>query len=118
MAPLPSLPMPTVGALIEITRENSWLTGTAELPVRFAFVATDSTVDLSFLSMQTATHPKSVIRLASRPAFIPGYEHGAVIEVYLSADLADREAVYVHFAQAGATVYFPAQPIGDQLAVE
>jgi hypothetical protein len=113
MEPLESSPMPTHAALIGITAANSWLGGTPELPVRSAYIATNSTQRLSFVSLQTATQPASVLRIASRPAFFPDMPYGAVVELFLTRDLAPADTVYVSLAQTGATIYFPPQPIDD-----
>ncbi len=113
MDPLQAIMMPTHGVLVGITSENSWETGTPAGIVYYAFVATNSTMGLSFVSLQTASKPEHVLRLASRPAFKRDFQHGVVVEVYTSAPLGEGEAVYVYLAQAGATVYFPAQAIED-----
>ncbi len=113
MDPLQPIATPSHGVLVEITRENSWETSSAGGPIYLAFVATNSTLNFSLVSLQTATNPNTVIRLASRPAFKREYQHGVVVEVHTSAPFGEGEAVYVYLAQSGATVYFPAQAIED-----
>ena len=113
MEPLQAILLPTHGVLVGITPANSWLGGTAAAPVLLAYVATNSTQRLSFVSLQSATRPEDVLRLASRPACFDDMPHGVVVEVYLSKRLAEGEAVYVSLAQAGATTYYPPQPIDD-----
>jgi hypothetical protein len=39
---------------------------------------------------------------------------GVVVEVHLTRDLASGETIYLSLAQAGATGYFPPQPIADR----
>jgi hypothetical protein len=113
MDPLQAIAAPTHGVLVEITKDNSWETGTAGTPVYVAFVATNSTLSLSFVSLQTASAGVAVARLASRPAFKRDYQHGVVVEVHTAAPLEEGQAVYFYLAQSGATVYFPAQAIED-----
>jgi hypothetical protein len=113
MEPLEATPMPTHAALIGITAANSWPTGTDESPIRVAYIATNSTQRISFVSLQTAAKPGNVLRIASRPSFFQDMPYGVVIEIHLAKDLVAGEAVYVTLAQCGASIYFPPQPIDD-----
>lgn len=113
MEPLQAIPMPTHGVLVGLTTANTWQTGTAEEPVYFAYVATNSTQSLSFVSLQVAARPSTVLRLASRRSFVSEYQYGVVIEVYLSQKMEEGEAIFLSLAQSGATTYFPPQPIED-----
>jgi hypothetical protein len=112
MEPLESTPMPTHAALIGITAANSWPTGAAGSPIRLAYIATNSTQRISFVSLQTA-QPGNLLRIASRPSFFQDMPYGVVVELHLTKDLAAGEAVYVTLAQCGASIYFPPQPIDD-----
>ncbi len=113
MEPLQVMPMPASGVLVNITTANSWQAGTAAMPMLYAYVATNSTQKLSFVSLQRATRLEDVLMLASRPAAFDDMPYGVVVEVYLTKPLAEDEWVCVALAQAGATMYFPPQPIGD-----
>ena len=113
MEPLQAIAMPAQGVLVGITTANSWQTGSATMPVYFAYIATNSTQRLSFVSLQHATRPEDVMLIASRPSSFDDMPYGVVVEVYLSKPLAVGEAVYVSLAQAGATTYYPPQPIDD-----
>ncbi len=113
MDPLPLIPMPTHGVLIGMTTANSWLTGSDALPVLLAYIATDSAERLSFVSLQTAPRVEDVLCIAGRPSRLHDMPYGLVIEVHLARRLEDAETVYVSLAQAGATIYYPPQPIDD-----
>ncbi len=114
LRPLETSPMPSHAALIAINRENSWRAGTASQPVRYAYVATNSTQPVAFASLQKTTHPERVVRIATRPSALENMPDGVVVEVYLTRDLTPGETIYLSLAQAGATGYFPPQPIADQ----
>ena len=113
MDPLQAVAMPTHAVLVGLTADNAWQTGSAEEPVYLAYIATNSTQSLSFVSLQIAGSPQGVRRIASRRSFSQDYQYGVVIELYLSQPLAAGQAVYVTLAQAGATTYYPPQPIQD-----
>jgi hypothetical protein len=113
MDPLQAIAMPAHCVLVGVTAANSWKTGSAGMPVYFAYIATNSTQRLSFVSLQSAAGPEDVILIASRPSNFDDMPYGVVVEVYLSKPLAVGETVYVALAQAGATTYFPPQPIDD-----
>jgi hypothetical protein len=115
MEPLQSVPVPTHGAIIAIDTANSWANGPSggqpgEL-VRLAYIATNSSERLSFVSLQSA--PSKVLRVASRPSKFDDMPYGLVVEVHLAQDLAEGEAIHLALAQAGATAYYPAQQIDD-----
>ncbi len=105
--------MPTRAALIGITSANSWQAGTPEKPVRFAYVATNSTQRLAFVSLQNAKFPDRVLKVATRTSYFQDMPYGMVVELYLTQDLGPGETVYVSLAQVGATSYYPPQPIDD-----
>ncbi len=113
MDPLPIILMPTHGVLIGMTTVNSWLTGSDALPVLLAYIATDSVERLSFVSLQTAPRVEDVLCIASRPSRLHDMAYGLVIEVHLARRLEEAETVYVSLAHAGATTYYPPQPISD-----
>jgi len=111
MEPLQSIPMPTHAVLIGVNTANSWPTGDPAQPVRLAYIATNSTQRLSFVSLQSSAD--TVIRIVSRPAHFDDMPYGVVIELYLTRDIAEGEAIYLSLAQAGATTYYPPQQIDD-----
>ena len=113
MEPLQAIAMPAQGVLVGITAANSWQTGSASMPAYFAYIATNSTQRLSFVSLQNAARLEDVILIASRPSYFDDMPYGVVVEVYLSTPLGVGEAVYVSLAQAGDTTYYPPQPIDD-----
>ena len=113
MEPLESSPMPTRAALIGITTTNSWSAGTPEQPIRYAYVATNSTQRIAFVSLQNTRHPEHVLRIATRPSYFQDMPYGVVIELYLNQELPAGETVYLSLAQVGATSYYPPQPIDD-----
>jgi hypothetical protein len=115
MEPLQSIPMPAHGVLVGIDTANSWLFATDAGQVRLAYIATNSTERLSFVSLHSATHPGDVLRVASRPARFDDMPHGVVIEVYLAKDLEEGGSVHLALAHAGATTYYPPQQIDDAL---
>jgi len=112
MQPLQSFPMPTRGVVIGITTENSWPTG-AERPVRLAYIATNSTDRLSFISLHSAPSAEKVERLVSRPAKFDDMPDGLVVELHLASEIVAGETIHLALAQAGATTYFPPQQIDD-----
>ena len=113
MEPLQSIPMPTHGVLVGINTANSWPAGEGDTLVRLAYVATNSTQRLSFVSLQSATRPGDVLRVASRPSHFDDMPYGVVVEVYLAKDLEEGDAVHLSLAHAGATTYYPPQQIDD-----
>ncbi len=113
MEPLQAIPMPTHGVLVGIDTANSWPMGEGDKLRRLAYIATNSTQRLSFVSLQTATHPAHVLRVASRPSHFDDMPYGVVIELYLSRDLEAGDAVHLSLAHAGATTYYPPQQIDD-----
>ena len=94
-------------------RLNSWRSGSPLSPVRLAYVATNSTERLSFVSLQTSSQLARIVRLAARPSLFLDMPYGVVIEIHLSRDLTEGETIQVALAQAGATTYYPPQPIDD-----
>jgi hypothetical protein len=113
MEPLQPVEMPTHGVLIGINTTNSWQSGTSTRPVRLAYIATNSTQRLSFVSVQSTAHPEKILRVGSRPSNFDDMPYGLVVELYLTEDIADSEAVYLSLAQSGATTYYPPQQIDD-----
>jgi len=113
MEPLETSPMPTHAVLIGINAANSWQGGTAGRPVRYAYVATNSTQRVAFVSLQNARNPHRVIGAATRLSYLQDMPYGVVVELYLTEDLAPGETVYLSLAQVGATSYYPPQPIDD-----
>jgi hypothetical protein len=113
MEPLQSVPLPSHGVLLEINTLNSWPTAAAKQIVRLAYIATNSTERVSFVSLQSATHPQHVLRLASRPSNFDDMPYGVVVEVHLSQDIAQGETVCISLTQAGATTYYPPQQVDD-----
>ena len=113
MEPLQAIPMPTHGAQAGLTTENSWSAEAGEATLLLAYIATNSTQPVSFVSLQSATRMSDVLRLASRPSQFDDMPYGFVVEVYLARPLGQGEAVFVSVAQAGATTYYPPQPIDD-----
>jgi hypothetical protein len=113
MEPLQAMAMPAAGVLVGITSSNSWQAGTQGAPVLLAYVATNSTERLVLLSLQTAPRAREVMGLAARPSNFEDMPYGVVVEVYLAKPLSAGETVYVSLAQAGATTYYPPQPIDD-----
>ncbi len=103
MEPLETSPMPTRAALIGINTANSWQAGPPQQPVRTAYIATNSTQRVAFISLQNAKNP----------SYFPDMPYGLVIELHLTNDLAAGETIYLSLAQAGATAYYPPQPIDD-----
>jgi hypothetical protein len=101
------------GVLVGINPQNSWPVARPGRTVRLAYIATNSTQRLSFISLQSATHPDNVLVLASRPANLDDMPYGVVIELHLAKDLAEGESVHVSLAHAGASTYFPPQQIDD-----
>ncbi len=113
MEPLETSPMPTRAVLIGINAANSWQAGIAGQPVRYAYVTTNSTQHIAFVSLQNARNPHQVIRAATRPSYFQDMPYGVVVALYLTEDLADGETIYLSLAQVGATSYYPPQPIDD-----
>ncbi len=113
MEPLQAIPMPGVGVLVEISTANSWPAGSAALTVRTAFIATNSTERLSFVSLHGGPVTSRVVGVASRPSFFMDMPFGVVIELHLAGDLNEGETVQIALAQAGATTYYPPQQIAD-----
>jgi len=113
MEPMQSIPMPTHAVLVGITTANSWSSNSSGELVRLAYIASNSTQPLSFVSLQSATHTAKVIRVASRPSHLEDMSYGLVVEVYLSRDIVEGEAVHLSLAHAGATTYYPPQQIDD-----
>ena len=113
MEPLQTIAMPSVCVTIDVTKQNSWGLERDGKTVRLAYVATDSTDPLSFVTLQGSTPAGQVKQVRSRPTLYDDMPHGVVVELYLADDLKDGEAVQVTLAQAGATTYFPPQQIDD-----
>jgi hypothetical protein len=113
MDPLQAFAMPTHGVLVTISSANSWRAGSDCEAIRFAYVATNSSEPLSFVSVHSATHPDRVAGCASRPSRLAEMSFGVVIELYLMADLAEGDEVRLALAHAGASIYYPAQPIDE-----
>jgi hypothetical protein len=107
--------MPAHGVLLGIDTVNSWPISTHDgAPiVRLAYIATDSTQRLSFVSLESTPHAQQVVRIASRPSNFEDMAHGLVVEVHLTRDIAEGETVYISLAQAGASTYYPPQQIDD-----
>jgi hypothetical protein len=113
MEPLETSPMPTRAALIGINTANSWQAGPPQQPVRTAYIATNSTQRVAFISLQNARNPHQVLHVITRPSYFPDMPYGLVIELHLTSDIAAGETIYLSLAQAGATAYYPPQPIDD-----
>jgi len=107
--------MPTHGVLLGINTLNSWpAAATDGAPVvRLAYIATNSTQRLSFVSLQSVAHAQHVVRISSRPSNFEDMPYGLVIEVHLTQDIAEGDTLYISLAQAGATTYYPPQQIDD-----
>ncbi len=113
MEPLQAIPMPASGVLVGITKSNSWQTSAQGAILLLAYIATNSTQRFSLISLQNAPRVGDVILLASRASYFDDMPYGLVVEVYLKQPLAEGESVLVSLAQAGATTYYPPQPIDD-----
>jgi hypothetical protein len=113
MEPLQAIAMPTQAVVVVIDTANSWQSGTSARPVRLAYIATNSTERVSFVSLQSAPQPANVLRILTRPSHFNDMPHGLVIELHLAQDLADGEVVHLSLAHAGATTYYPPQQIDD-----
>lgn len=115
MDPLQPVPMPTHAVLVGLTTANTWLSSRQGEtgPVYLAYVATNSTQSVSFISLHSASAGVELLSLGSRRSYSPDYQYGVVLEVRLGQLLEDTEAVHVTLAQAGATTYYPPQPIQD-----
>ena len=117
MDPLEATPVPTNGVLIDLNTANSW-PALVENPngiqtVRRAYIATNSTQRLSFVTLQSAAHMANIVRVASRPSLFDDMAYGLVVEVYLTHDIAEGDAIHLSLAHAGATTYYPPQQIDD-----
>jgi hypothetical protein len=113
MEPLQSVPLPSHGVLLEINTLNSWPNAEAKHIVRLAYIATNSTERVSFVSLQSAIHPQHVLRLASRPSNLEDMPYGVVVEVHLAQDIAADESISLSLFQSGATTYYPPQQVDD-----
>ncbi len=113
MEPLQAIPMPATGVLVGLTMANSWQNNAPGAIVLLAYIATNSTQRFSLVSLQYAPRVGDVILVASRASHFDDMPYGVVIEVYLKQPLAEGESVMVSLAQAGATTYYPPQPIDD-----
>lgn len=113
MDPLQPVAMPTQAVLISLTAENSRLSAEASNPVYLAYIATNSTQPVSFVSLQRPAMGIEVRALSARQSYSPDYQYGVVLEVQLSKELAAGQSVHVTLAQSGATIYYPPQPIQD-----
>ena len=111
MEPLQSIPMPSHAVLIGLNSANSWPTGDPARPTRLAYIATNSTQRLAFVTL--ASHTANVLRVATRPSNFDDMPYGVVVELSLAQDLGEGEAIYLSLAQAGATTYYPPQQIDD-----
>ena len=111
--PLRPILMPSHGVSIGLTAGNSWLLQASGELMRMAYVATDSKERFSLAVLQSATRPRQVTQVFSRPALDEALPHGVVIELHLSEDLKEEDQVQIALAQAGATTYFPPQQIDD-----
>jgi len=115
MEPIASVTMPTHGVMIELTAANSWKAMTLSTEsriVRAAYVATDSMERMSFAGLNAG---RRVVQVLSRPAYFADMPHGVVVEVHLSEELGEGETVWISLAQAGATTYYPPQPVDDAI---
>jgi hypothetical protein len=113
MEPLQAIPLPASGVLVGITTANAWQTVAGGATLLLAYVATNSTQRFSLVSLQSAARGEDVLMLASRASHFGDMPYGVVVEVYLKKALADGETVLVALTQAGATTYYPPQPIDD-----
>ena len=113
MEPLETSPMPTRAALIGINSANSWQAGPPQQPVRTAYIATNSTQRVAFISLQNAKNPHQVLHVLTRPSYFPDMPYGLVVELHLTNDIAPGETIFLSLAQSGATAYYPPQPIDD-----
>ncbi len=113
MDPLQPVAMPTHAVVVGLTAENSWLTDDGGSARYLAYIASDSTQQASFVSLNSNSGGAEVLSLAARSSYSPEYRYGVVLEVLLTRELPPGQAVHVTLAQAGATTYYPPQPIQD-----
>lgn len=113
MDPLQSVPMPVNAVLVGLTTANSWPSATQHGIIRCAYIATNSTQRVSFVTLQSGVHTSEVLRVASRPSLYDDMPYGVVIVVTLARDITDEESIHLSLAQAGATTYYPPQQIDD-----
>lgn len=113
MDPLQSVAMPTHAVLLGLTADNSWLSSTEVQHLYLAYIATNSTQALSIVSMHSIAGGADVRSVSSRRSFSPDYQFGVVVELTLEHGFAPGQSVHITLAQAGATTYYPPQPIQD-----
>lgn len=113
MEPLETCAMPTRAVLLGINTANSWQSGAPQQPVRTAYIATNSTQRIAFVSLQVVKNPHQVLHVLTRPSYLADMPYGLVVELHLTTDLAPGETIFLSLAQAGATAYYPPQPIDD-----
>lgn len=115
MDPLAAVPMPTHAASVTLNDDNTWLSSQPgdEIALYKAYIATNSTESISLTSLRVATAGVAVLGLGSRPSYSADYQYGVVLELRLASPFAGNQAVHLTLAQAGATTYYPPQPIQD-----
>ncbi len=113
MDPLQSVAMPTHAVMLGLTAENSWLGGQGDNHIYLAYIATNSTQALSLVSLHSTAGAAGVRRLSSRRSYSPDYQYGVVVEITLDQRFTPGQSVHITLAQAGATTYYPPQPIQD-----
>lgn len=111
MEPLQAVGMPTHGVSVGMTTENSWGVAAAAGMRYVAYVATNSTQELSFASLQSVSGTVDVTGVAARASYSADYQYGVVVEVFVTREMRADETVHVALGQAGATTYYPPQPI-------
>ena len=113
MDPLQSIAMPTHAVLLGLTADNSWLGSNGEENRYLAYIATNSTQALSFVSLHSSAGSTTVRKLSSRRSYSPDYQYGVVVEFVLDREFMPGQSVHITLAQAGATTYYPPQAIQD-----
>ena len=112
--PLPGVPMPAFAVRLAVTAANTWrLPETGGVEVRLAYIATDSAMPLAFVSADAGPVLPKLLALGTRPARFEEMESGLVLEMVFAEPLLAGETLLLSFTQAGATIYYPPQPIDD-----
>ena len=113
--PLQPVPMPTHAVLVSVSTNNSFAAPEpAGGELRLAYIATNSTQRIAFVSVQAGGRSAILISVATRPSLFADLPYGIVVELRLAVPLAAGETILLTFAQAGATKYYPPQPIDDR----
>ena len=113
MDPLQPVAMPTHAVLLGLTADNCWRTSNGAGNLYMAYIATNSTQALSFVSLHSSAAGAEVRGVASRRSYSPDYQYGVVVELTLEHRFEPGQSVHLTLAQAGATTYYPPQPIQD-----